>query len=82
MSVSKIIEVMPPSELARRLSMFPDPTTQITRHISPQAITGWIKKNRVPADRCLAIEKLLEGKVTRYEMRPDVFGTERDPEAA
>ncbi len=29
---------------------------------------------RVPAHRCLAIEAATKGAVTRYELRPDVFG--------
>jgi len=28
----------------------------------------------VPAGRCLAIEESVNGAVTRYDLRPDVFG--------
>ncbi|HZR35701.1 MAG TPA: helix-turn-helix domain-containing protein [Nevskia sp.] len=29
----------------------------------------------VPAERCIAIEEAVGGQVTRYDLRPDVFGT-------
>lgn len=32
------------------------------------------RERGVPADRVLAVERLSGGKITRYEMRPDVFG--------
>lgn len=41
--------------------------------IRPQSITKW-KLNQIPAERVLEIERLCEGAVSRYEMRPDVFG--------
>lgn len=51
------------SELARRIS------------VSPQMVHQWITGARpVPAHRCLAIEKATNGTVTRYQLRPDVFG--------
>jgi len=35
----------------------------------------WLHRDKkVPADMCLAIERVTGGKVTRYELRPDVFG--------
>ena len=39
--------------------------------VTPQAVQAW---SRVPADRVLAVEAIVSGKVTRHEMRPDVFG--------
>ncbi|MGH8651331.1 MAG: transcriptional regulator [Gammaproteobacteria bacterium] len=41
----------------------------------PQAVQQWTAAGRVPPDRCLAVEHATEGKVSRYELRPDVFGT-------
>lgn len=38
------------------------------------SVSGWRKRGKVPADRCLAIEKATNGQVTRYQLRPDVFG--------
>lgn len=48
--------------LARRLS------------ISTQAVHLWLRKNQVPAERCRQIEASTNGQITRYELRPDVFG--------
>jgi DNA-binding transcriptional regulator YdaS (Cro superfamily) len=50
--------------------------TPISEHcnVSVQAIYKWVKKNKVPANRCLQIEQLTKKKVNRYELRPDVFG--------
>jgi DNA-binding transcriptional regulator YdaS (Cro superfamily) len=42
--------------------------------IRPPSITEWKQRGRVPAERCLAIEKATGGKVTRYDLRPDVYG--------
>lgn len=54
------------SELARRIG-----TRQGT-------LWKWIRKNRVPAEYCVAIERATEGQVTRYQLRPDVFGSTPD----
>ena len=36
-------------------------------------ITMWIKgRARIPAERCIQIEKITGGKVTCEEMRPDI----------
>ena len=43
--------------------------------ISPVLISQWSSgARRVPAERCLPIEEATNGAVTRYELRPDVFG--------
>lgn len=39
--------------------------------VTIQAVRCW---SRVPAEHCRRLEYATEGKVTRYEMRPDVFG--------
>lgn len=47
--------------------------------IHPSMISQMISGIRkVPPDRCIDIETLTHGVVTRYELRPDVFGS---PEA-
>jgi DNA-binding transcriptional regulator YdaS (Cro superfamily) len=57
------------AELARRLG------------VRSQHITNW-RARGVPPARCLAIENATEGAVTRYDLRPDVFGpATNDPEA-
>lgn len=42
--------------------------------IRAPSITGWKNRSKVPASRCLAIEQATGGAVTRYELRPDVYG--------
>lgn len=42
--------------------------------IRAPSITGWKNRNKVPPRRCLAIEQATGGAVTRYELRPDVYG--------
>lgn len=42
--------------------------------IKSPSISQWRDRGQVPADRCLAIETATAGAVTRYELRPDVFG--------
>lgn len=43
--------------------------------VKPMAISQW-KKRGVPAERCREIERVTEGKVTRAELRPDIFGND------
>lgn len=50
------------AELARRVG------------VRPQMITNWMDGKRVTAERAVAIEKATGGKVTRQELRPDLFG--------
>lgn len=57
------------SELARRLD------------VVPMTITQWKKRGRVPAERCIAIERVTGGVVTRYDLRPDVYGSSPADEA-
>lgn len=43
--------------------------------VKPPTVSQWIAgKRRVPAERCMAIEQATNGEVTRYDLRPDVFG--------
>lgn len=44
------------------------------KQLSYQAVQKWLTKRSVPADRCVAIEQVTGGEVTRYQLRPDVFG--------
>lgn len=41
----------------------------------------WLNKKagQVPAEHCQAIEAATRGQVTRYELRPDVFGPAPPP---
>lgn len=40
--------------------------------VSFQAVYRWFD-NGVPAERAVKIERLTKGKVTRQELRPDIF---------
>lgn len=51
------------AELARRLGK------------AQAHVWNWLHRDRaVPADQCLPIERATAGAVTRYQLRPDVFG--------
>jgi len=50
------------SELARRVG------------VRQGTLWKWLKKGIAPAEHVLAIERATNGKVTRYQLRPDVFG--------
>lgn len=39
--------------------------------ITPWAVSKW-DKNRPPKDRCLAIERATNGKITAEQLRPDL----------
>lgn len=41
--------------------------------VTPQAVHAW---DRIPAERVLPIERATEGKVTRHELRPDLYPEE------
>jgi DNA-binding transcriptional regulator YdaS (Cro superfamily) len=49
--------------------------------IRSPSVSEW-KLRSVPAARCLAIEQATGGAVTRYELRPDVFGDAPDASEA
>jgi DNA-binding transcriptional regulator YdaS (Cro superfamily) len=51
-----------PSALSRQLG------------ITPQAISRWLARDTVPANWVLSIEELLDGEISRHDLRPDVFG--------
>jgi DNA-binding transcriptional regulator YdaS (Cro superfamily) len=42
--------------------------------LSPNVVSNWRGRGQVPAERCLAVEAATGGAVTRYDLRPDVFG--------
>jgi len=37
----------------------------------------WLKVGRIPAEHCIAVEKATKRKITRFDLRPDVFGRPR-----
>jgi DNA-binding transcriptional regulator YdaS (Cro superfamily) len=40
--------------------------------VTPQAVNQWVRSQRLPADRCPAIELELAAQVAVEELRPDV----------
>lgn len=45
-------------------------------HVSAGMVSQWLTGNRpVAAHHCIPIEMETHGAVTRYELRPDVFGS-------
>lgn len=51
-----------PANIARKLK------------ITSQAISQW---EVAPANRCIDLENMTNGKVTRHQLRPDIFGSKR-----
>ena len=41
---------------------------------SQSHVAQWRRRGRVAPTACIAIETAVGGQVTRYELRPDVFG--------
>lgn len=41
--------------------------------VSPMAVTQW-KTRGIPPSRCLDIEMATKKRVTRHDLRPDLFG--------
>lgn len=51
--------------------------------VRPATVSEWVSGRRpVPAERCLSIERATNGSVTRYDLRPDVFGEAPQSEEA
>ena len=50
------------SDLARQLG------------VTPQSVQQWVESEKVPSKRCIAIEVLTSGQLTRYQLNPEVFG--------
>jgi hypothetical protein len=46
--------------------------------ISQPAVHRWRARGKAPADRVIYLEHATQGKVTRYQLRPDVFGPAPD----
>ena len=46
--------------------------------INPQSVQLWVKDKKVPAKRCIKIEELTGGKLTRYQLNPEIFGEDKN----
>lgn len=40
--------------------------------VTPQAVNQWLRQG-VPPSRVLAVERAVEGKVSRQQIRPDIY---------
>jgi len=51
--------------------------------VSPMAVSKWVSgRSRITAERACDIERATNGAVTRYDLRPDIFGDPPQREAA
>lgn len=41
-------------------------------------VSHWLNGEKVPPERCVKIEAATGGKITRNDLRPDVFATQPD----
>lgn len=43
--------------------------------IRQNRVSNWLNRDQqvVPAEFCISIEKITDGAVTRYDLRPDIF---------
>lgn len=50
--------------------------------VTPSTVSQWISGHRpVPHKRCWEIEEVTGGKVSRFDLRPDIFGPSPDQAA-
>jgi DNA-binding transcriptional regulator YdaS (Cro superfamily) len=47
--------------------------------VSVQAVYKWLKKGYPPVERCQAVEKAADGRVTRFELLAPAFKPKRKP---
>ncbi|MHB1205708.1 MAG: pyruvate, phosphate dikinase, partial [Rhodospirillaceae bacterium] len=47
-------------------------------NVTPQAVSQW---DRVPAERALAVEKATDGRISRHDLRPDIYPSTSKPAA-
>ena len=62
MNLNEFLKTTSQSNLARRLG--------VTQPLISNWVTG---KTRISAERCVEIERVTEGAVMRFDLRPDLF---------
>jgi DNA-binding transcriptional regulator YdaS (Cro superfamily) len=51
--------------------------------VTQSRVSQWLNGETIPAERCVKIEQATGGKVTRQELRPDLFNSaSRDTQTA
>jgi len=65
-----VSEATSQSELARRIAQL------TSRPIRQGHVWKWIRAGRVPPDMAIPVERATGGRVTRHELRPDLYPLE------
>lgn len=74
--IERVFEILGgPSAVAKHFS-----DEKTGKPLTHWAVCKW--RNKVPADRVLRLEQLTAGRVTRYELREDIYGKPPDQRAA
>lgn len=42
--------------------------------VSEQSVSRWCTEEGIPPERAVEVEKVTQGRITREELRPDLFG--------
>jgi DNA-binding transcriptional regulator YdaS (Cro superfamily) len=50
--------------------------------VKQQYVFKWLRMKQLPAERVIQIEKATNGKINRYEMRPDLWHCKCDCDCA
>ena len=71
-----VVGILPAMEALLRAVSLAGGQTALARRIgkSPAHVAQWLRRGRVGPTACIPIETAVGGQVTRYELRPDVFG--------
>lgn len=43
-------------------------------NVKPQAVQQWVANGEPPVKRAIQIEEVVDGEITRHDLRPDIFG--------
>lgn len=74
MSAANIRRVNALSDAMKRIPMTQAALAEAVGVTQP-SVAHWVKgRVRIPAERCIQIELATQGAITRYDLRPDVFG--------
>ncbi len=49
---------------------------------TPQAVQKWCNGAKVPGELVIPVEQAVDGKVSRHELRPDLYPTEQAEQGA
>jgi DNA-binding transcriptional regulator YdaS (Cro superfamily) len=68
-----------PTQAARRLAPYTQPGKP---RLTQAAVWNWSDRGAIPVEYAIPIEKELEGKVHRSQLRPDIYPPEEYPQHA